>query len=80
MRADIKHRRSQLEIRDVVGIQFTGRHSEAGVDAVTAGVGADGISLGGMTNRADDGTADERVGVSPGDGDGVDAECVGVGG
>lgn len=80
MRANVEYRRCELQIRNVVGVQFAGCHREAGVDAVRAGVGADGVALGGVADGADYGAADEGVGVTPGDGYGVYAEGIGVGG
>lgn len=80
MRTDVEYRRGQFQIGHVVGVEFPGRHGEAGVDAVAAGVGADGVALGGVADGADDGAADEGVGVAPAYGDGVYAEGVAVGG
>jgi hypothetical protein len=80
MRTYLEHRTRQFQIGNVIGIQLPGGHGQSGIHAITAAVGADGIALGGVSDGAYYRTADVRIGMSPGYGNGIDIEGVGMGG
>lgn len=78
-RSDVEDRGGELELGHMLRVELPSGHGEASVDAVGTLVGADGVTLGGVADGADDGTADHGVGVAPRHGDGVDAERIRVG-
>lgn len=68
--------RRQSQIGHVVGIEFFGRHRQAGIDAITPLMRSNGIALGGVSDGANDGRTDDRIGMAPRDWNGIDAKGV----
>ena len=64
----------------MVRVELPRGYSEPGVYTVAPLVRSNSVPLRRVLYRADDGSPDHGVGMTPRDGDGVDAECVGVGG
>mmetsp|Transcript_20298 Transcript_20298/g.44126 ORF Transcript_20298/g.44126 Transcript_20298/m.44126 type:complete len:293 (+) Transcript_20298:647-1525(+) len=80
MRSNVKHWTRQLQIRNVFRVQLPGCYGQPGINAITPAVRSNGIALGGVSNGANDGSAHRGIWMTPRDWDGIDAECVGVGG
>jgi hypothetical protein len=77
--SDLEDRTCEGKIRDVVGIELVGGHSKTGVDAVAPLMGPDRVSLCRMSNGADDGAPNARIGMGPANGDRVNPKRVRMG-
>jgi len=66
----------QSQIGNIVGIEFTGSHRQAGIDTIRSLVCANSITLSTMSDGTNDRTSNGWIGVSPTNGNGIDTKGI----